>query len=98
MLTENFKDINTLVEFPSGQTIKVVVKLLDKEGHVISNENNAQITLYTQSMKSYLEEKGIKDERLSYGTSSVEEGFSASIKNNEVSARNGIFALDELII
>jgi hypothetical protein len=97
VLTENFKDINTLVEFPSGQTIKVVVKLLDKEGHVISNENNAQITLYTQSMKSYLEEKGIKDERLSYGTH-VEEGFSASIKNNEVSARNGIFVLDELII
>ena len=63
----------------------------------MSNENNAQITLYTQSMKSYLEEKGIKDERLSYGTH-VEEGFSASIKNNEVSARNGIFALDELII
>lgn len=48
-------------------------------------------------MKSYLEEKGIKDERISYGTH-VEEGFSASIKNNEASARNGIFALDELII
>ena len=48
-------------------------------------------------MKSYLEEKGIKDEQLSYGTN-VEEGFTASIKNNEVSARNGIFVLDELII
>lgn len=48
-------------------------------------------------MKSYLKEKGIEDQQLSYGAH-VEEGFSASIKNNEVSARSGIFVLDELII